>query len=102
MQHRHEAERSDLAGNLSDPDRPAELVGAFAASEKAADEGECPVDNRPRFLGAEPDRLQCIDVLGFEIAWGSRLTAPEYPLAGVVAEAVLASRERGRRRQRHR
>ena len=30
MQDRHEAQRRDLTGNLRDPDRPAELVGAFA------------------------------------------------------------------------
>ena len=56
MQHRHEAKRGDLAGNLRDPDRPAELVGAFAAGEQAADIGERPVDDEPGFLGAEPDR----------------------------------------------
>ena len=43
-----------------------------------------------------------IDVLGLDVAWGHRTADAQNGVAEVVAEAVLALLERGRRRQRHR
>ena len=52
----HEAGGRNLAGDLRDADRPAELVGRFPADDDAADIGERAVDHEPGLLHAELDR----------------------------------------------
>src|SRR3954467_11535721 len=95
MQHRHETERGDLAGNLRDPDWPSELVGASPARKQAADIGERPVDDEPGFLGAKPDGPDRIDLLGLDVTRSHRTAYAQNRLTGVIAKAVLALLERG-------
>src|SRR4249920_513042 len=102
MQHRHEAQRGDLTGDLRDPDWPSELVGAFAAREQAADIGKCPVDNEPGFLGAKPYGPHRVDLLGLNVARSHRTADAQNRLTRVIAEAVLALLERGGGSQRNR
>ena len=50
MDQRRKPEGGDLAGNLRDPDRPAELVGGFAPGDDSAEIGQRAFDHEPGFL----------------------------------------------------
>ena len=52
-----DAQRRDLARDLGDLDRPAQLLDIAAADEEIAEEGHRPVDDEANFLEGHADRL---------------------------------------------
>ena len=91
----------DLAGNLGDPDRAAELIGAFPSGENPADIGQGAVDDEPGLLCRPHDGRSGPTCSVLTSPGAIERLMPSTP-AGAVAEAVLALLERGRRLQRHR
>ncbi len=83
------ADGGDLAGDLGDPNRPADLIGVLSAGEDSANIGDGAIDDEPGFLHAQPNSGCRIHRLGDGIARPGRPGDSEHADPMDVAEAVL-------------
>ena len=65
-----QADSRDLAGDLGDPDRTAQLVGRFPPHDHPAKIGKRPVDHEPRLLDGVNGRLGHRKALGRDLVGG--------------------------------
>src|SRR5512143_4072412 len=89
MDERRKPGRGDLAGDLGDADRPAELVGRLTAHKHPADVGECPIDHEPRLLRPHDASAKRPGLFSLDVAGRHRSANSEHTETMQVAEVIL-------------